>query len=677
MDVELYVYDLSQGLARMMSQGLLGIHIDAVYHTSLVFGGVEYFYGAGVQTCYPGSTHHGQPMEKVKLGKTEIPLDDILEYLDSLKETYTAESYDLFKHNCNNFSNDFSMFLVGRGIPDHITALPETVLNTPFGSMMKQRLDAEMRHITQAAVPPENNPMIQRERKEQRDKANLGGQNGASSSTAVPASSQTASQQNGSDQTPPKKKPKKLEVRGAGNADQTNGHAQAETQPSQQTPKKQPKKLEVRDGAAAKADGVHGSVYNVTQLSSVDNLLSGAKDKCAVIFFTSSTCGPCKMAYAPYDSLAAEHTKVPFIKIDINEAHALASKYQIRATPTFMTFLHGKKGNEWTGANPAQLRANVESLLQQAFPPHPHLQVRVPTLQFGRLSPITYSKVPPLDKVLAKMGDQSKDKAVVAMKHFVSSRSSNTSDLPPLPDLPAFARWLRHSPSQLSSDVLFTAYDVLRCALVDQRVSGWFAEESAPGDSETLTFLINHVLTLVNDDACPYNLRLVTIQLACNLFTSDLFIKSAFSSDHNSGLPSMLVQVATTSLLAEPDKPAVRAAASSLAFNIAATIYRTRREENREALQESSQVELAASLLEMMTTEMESREEKKDATGSDMLKTAIFAFAYLIYCAPQGGELHDLCSALDAKTSILKLKGVKDLEKVAGEVGEQLLGKNW
>ncbi|KEQ60912.1 DUF862-domain-containing protein [Aureobasidium melanogenum CBS 110374] len=604
MDVELYVYDLSQGLARMMSQGLLGIHIDAVYHTSLVFGGVEYFYGAGVQTCYPGSTHHGQPMEKIKLGKTEIPLDDILEYLDSLKETYTAESYDLFKHNCNNFSNDFSMFLVGKGIPDHITALPETVLNTPFGAMMKQRLDAEMRHITQAAVPPENNPMIQ------------------------PA-------------------------------------------------KKQPKKLEVRDGAAAKADGVHGSVYNVTQPSSVDNLLSVAKDKCAIIFFTSSTCGPCKMAYPTYDSLAAEHTKVPFIKIDINEAHALASKYQIRATPTFMTFLHGKKDNEWTGANPAQLKANVEALLQQAFPPHPHLQVRVPTLQFGRLSPITYSKVPPLDKVLAKMGDQSKDKSVVAMKNFISSRSSSASDLPALPDLPAFASWLRQSPSKLSSDVLFTAYDVLRCALIDQRVSGWFTEESSPGDSETLTYLINHVLTLVNDDACPYNLRLVTIQLACNLFTSDLFVKSAFSGEHNSGLPAMLVQVATASLLAEPDKPAVRAAASSLAFNIAATVYRIRREEDLEALQESSQVEMAASLLEMMTTELESREQKKDATGTDMLKTAIFAFAYLIYCAPQGGELHDLCSAMDAKASVLRLKEVKELAKVSSEVGEQLLGKNW
>ncbi|KAI5252000.1 DUF862-domain-containing protein [Aureobasidium subglaciale] len=668
MDVQLYVYDLSQGLARMMSQSLLGVHIDAVYHTSLVFGGVEYFYGAGVQTCYPGSTHHGQPMEKINLGKTEIPLDDILEYLDSLKETYTAESYDLFKHNCNNFSNDFSMFLVGRGIPDHITALPETVLNTPFGSMMKQRLDAEMRHITQAAVPPENNPMIQRERKQQREEANRSTQNGISASSS--ASSPTATHQNGPDQTPPKKKPKKLEVRSARSADQTSGDAQT-------TPKKHPKKLEVRDAAAAKADSVHGSVYNVTQPSSVDNLLAGAQDKCAVIFFTSSTCGPCKMAYPTYDSLAAEHTNIPFIKVDINEAQALASKYQIRATPTFMTFLHGKKDNEWSGANPAQLKANVESLLQQAFPPHPHLQVRVPTLQFGRLSPVTYSKIPPLDKVLAKMGDQAKDPAVIAMKNFISARSSSASDLPALPDLPAFTRWLRQTHSQLASDSLFTAYDVLRCALVDQRVSGWFTEESTPRDPGTLTSLINHVLNLINDDTCPYNLRLVTIQLACNLFTSDLFTKSAFSSAHSSGLPAMLVQVATSSLLAEPDKPAVRAAASSLAFNIAATVYRLRREESREAMEEASQVELAASLLEMITTELDSRVDKKDATGTDMLKTATFAFAYLIYCAPRGGELHDLCSALDAKSSILRLKHFKDLEKIASEVGEQLLGKNW
>ena len=74
-----------------MSLSLLGIKIDAVYHTAVVLGGVEYFYGAGVQTCYPGTTHHGRPMEIIPLGKTDLPLDVILEYLESLKQIYTAE----------------------------------------------------------------------------------------------------------------------------------------------------------------------------------------------------------------------------------------------------------------------------------------------------------------------------------------------------------------------------------------------------------------------------------------------------------------------------------------------------------------------------------------------------------------------------------------------------------
>lgn len=43
-----------------MSLALLGTYIDAVYHTSIVFGGVEIFFGPGIVTCRPGSTHHGE-----------------------------------------------------------------------------------------------------------------------------------------------------------------------------------------------------------------------------------------------------------------------------------------------------------------------------------------------------------------------------------------------------------------------------------------------------------------------------------------------------------------------------------------------------------------------------------------------------------------------------------------
>lgn len=124
MDVQLYVYDLSKvriekssissedayampresparykapvscsSLSDLVqaSASLLGIQIDAVYHTSLVFGGIEFFFGGGVQRAYPGRTHHGAPMEIVNMGRTELPSAVILEYLESLKEIYTAE----------------------------------------------------------------------------------------------------------------------------------------------------------------------------------------------------------------------------------------------------------------------------------------------------------------------------------------------------------------------------------------------------------------------------------------------------------------------------------------------------------------------------------------------------------------------------------------------------------
>ncbi|KAJ9618973.1 hypothetical protein H2203_008789 [Taxawa tesnikishii (nom. ined.)] len=597
-----------------MSRSFLGIQIDAVYHTSLVFGGVEYFFGAGVQTCYPGSTHHGAPMEIIKMGSTQLPLDVILEYLESLKEVYTPESYDLFAHNCNNFTNDFSMFLVGKGIPDHITSLPQTVLNTPFGQMLKPQIDASMRSITQAPVPPRNVPPASRTAASRR-----------AVEDAVAASAR---------RSPPLT---------------TNGATAGTPAPARSS---QPAKT-------------HGEVYNITSSSAVDDLLASAKSTCAVIFFTSSTCAPCKIAYQPYDSLAAENPKVPFIKIDINNADELAFKYKIRATPTFMTFLHGKKENEWSGANPAQLRGNVEMLIRQAFPSHPHASLRVPSLQFGSLTPVSFSKVPPLDKLTAKMGRAGGDPAVSALKAFLAARSGEGEREATLPDLPAIAKFMRQAPSTLDTGVLFTAYDLLRCALIDPRVSGWFAEENpATQSSPTLAFLLQHVVDM---EAAPYNLRLVAIQLACNLFSSSLSTKSVLAD--GSPVPALLVQLVTSSLI-DTDHSAVRAAASSLAFNLAAAGYRIRREEEREAILESAQVELAAALLEVLSSESESAKGKE----SPLVKPALLAFGYLVYFAPQDGEIFDLCRAMEAKQTVMALKGA-GVDEWVKDIGEQVLGK--
>jgi desumoylating isopeptidase 1 len=231
-------------------------------------------------------------------------------------------------------SNDFAMFLVGKNIPDHITSLPSTVLETPFGQMLRPMLDQSMRRITQAPVPTQ--PTVN--------------QNGA-------------------------------------HANRTST----------------------------------SKVRNIHSLSELESTLVSTKDSCAVIFFTSSTCGPCKVLYPTYDELAAEAgEKAVLVKVDINFAQAIASKYSVRATPTIMTFLNGEKDEEWAGADVNRLRSSVERLIRMAHPPHPHSRFPVSALVAAAASPVRYAKVPPLDKLIPKLGDGAKDPIIVAMKQFIT-----------------------------------------------------------------------------------------------------------------------------------------------------------------------------------------------------------------------------------------------------------------
>eukprot|EP00828_Plagiopyla_frontata_P046425 TRINITY_DN8244_c0_g1_i1.p1 TRINITY_DN8244_c0_g1~~TRINITY_DN8244_c0_g1_i1.p1 ORF type:complete len:216 (+),score=43.97 TRINITY_DN8244_c0_g1_i1:265-912(+) len=60
------------------------------------------------------------------------------------------ESYDLFNNNCNNFTDEAAKFLVGKGIPDYISGLPNEILNTPFGQMIKPIVDGLTKSVQQA-----------------------------------------------------------------------------------------------------------------------------------------------------------------------------------------------------------------------------------------------------------------------------------------------------------------------------------------------------------------------------------------------------------------------------------------------------------------------------------------------------------------------------------------------
>ncbi|KAL9038681.1 MAG: hypothetical protein Q9214_005184, partial [Letrouitia sp. 1 TL-2023] len=495
-------------------------------------------------------------------------------------------SYDLFLHNCNNFSNDFAMFLVGKGIPDYITSLPQTVLSTPFGQMLKPQLDSAMRGITQAPAAPA-----------------------------------------GILQTRPNGSVRPLMNRQSPNSSNGINGAQITT----------------------------GIVHYATTLKKLDALLQSAKSSCAVIFFTSATCPPCKLVYPAYDELAAEAAGMAYlIKVDLSEAYEVGVRYQVRATPMFMSFLRGQKENEWVGANESQLRGNVRMLVQMAHPPHPHTQMMLRTLQRHHQA-VTYAKTPPLEKLIAKLGLRGNDSAVTALKDFVATREASGALEAPLPNLPSISNYIRDCLENRPVDVLFPVIDLLRCALVDSRISGYFAGEPF---NETITTILQKIDSLA--ESCPYNLRIVTLHMACNLFTSPPLATQLLQRNH---LLSPLIQLVAFSLL-DTSHPPIRVAATTLAFNVAAVNHVRRLDGKEDILPESAQVELAASLLEAVSRE----EENKDG-----LKGLLTAIGLLVYAAPREGELAEVCSALGAK-SIVKEKraGGDDLENLAAEIEKVL-----
>jgi hypothetical protein len=129
--------------------------------------------------------------------------------------------------------------------------------------------------------------------------------------------------------------------------------------------------------------------------------------------------------YPLYDQLAAEvGERAALIKVDTSQAYDVGQRYGIRATPTFATFLYGKEQERWAGADAARLRGAVHLLVEMANPRHPHEALRLPHFADADVKPVLYTKTPPLDKLVAKMGAASSNPSIQGVKHFVEARTT-------------------------------------------------------------------------------------------------------------------------------------------------------------------------------------------------------------------------------------------------------------
>ncbi|KAJ7707120.1 PPPDE putative peptidase domain-containing protein [Mycena metata] len=642
--VQLYVYDLSNGLAKQMSAQLTGRQIDGIWHTSIVVFGKEVFYGQGINITLPGKSHHGQPLQVVDLGETALDQETWQEYLDEMRDHYTADKTDI-DFNCNSFTNDCAGFLTGGSIPSFVKDLPTDFLSTPFGAALRPTIDGMYRRpvpgAPAVAPPPPNQPIA------------------ASLLQAVAAQAQASSSN-----APPRPAAPPL----------------------------------------AATESLAGSLHPSTNSASFRALLRS--HRAVVAFFTDfQGCAPCRMITPLFEQLAAEKGArtatggrgAAFTKIDIRvgAGGTLATEWSVRATPTFMFFLDGTKIAEVRGANAGELRTQIDLLLFQAYPPHPHASLSLTAVKAISLAPILFTQVPALDAVFAKFVSfidatpspsttvPAKELLRTQVVPYLKGRFAPVDTAPgsksPLPSatpmlLTSWASATTTLLGALSTESLFPLVDMWRLAALDPAAATWLAAAPGGGPIGVLARIARDALAQSTQDKGTRNYVLTTLRLLANAFKSAPLARVLLSGSDGATLGTLVPALLHSDA-------AVRTAAASLAFNAAASVQRARvatgsglggvnvNNGNADdadaamAADEDWQVELTSALVEALERE----------GGEDVVHRLVAALGCLLRFMPEDGQVNALVEVLGAHAVVLgKLKTEsvqkKDVRKLVEEV---------
>jgi len=68
-----------------------------------------------------------------------------------------------------------------------------------------------------------------------------------------------------------------------------------------------------------------------------------------LVDFYADWCGPCKMLTPVIDEIAAEHPEVKVVKLNVDNAPEIASRYGVMSIPTLIVFKNGQVANQSVG----------------------------------------------------------------------------------------------------------------------------------------------------------------------------------------------------------------------------------------------------------------------------------------------------------------------------------------
>jgi thioredoxin 1 len=81
-------------------------------------------------------------------------------------------------------------------------------------------------------------------------------------------------------------------------------------------------------------------------------------EKKVLVDFFATWCGPCRMIAPAIEEIAAERQDIKVVKIDVDQAPELASRYGVVSIPTLVVLENGEVKNQSSGAKPkAQILA--------------------------------------------------------------------------------------------------------------------------------------------------------------------------------------------------------------------------------------------------------------------------------------------------------------------------------
>ncbi|KAJ8516656.1 hypothetical protein ONZ45_g6077 [Pleurotus djamor] len=342
-------------------------------------------------------------------------------------------------------------------------------------------------------------------------------------------------------------------------------------------------------------------IHPSTNPASFHNLLK--THRAVAAFFTSATCPPCRMIEPVFERLAEEKGMktsggemkgVAFTKVDmgVGLGNQVAQEWSVRVTPTFIFFLDGKKVSELKGADANELRTQVDLLVYQAYPPHPHTRLVTPSIKALSLNPILFSQVPPVDSVAKKLNSfidsnasQPKSsgaddpKSVLAGKVAPYLKTRFTDGAKPKPVDPSLLRqWSTVTCTLLDTlplENLFPLLDMWRLAFLDAGVGLHWANSRPTSDTgfNPIVAFVTKFQTTLSDPSSHAKLRnsiLMLLRLLANTFSTPEFSNTMLTPALRNGWTPIVV----TCLLHED--PQVRTAAASLAFNAAAFVQKQR-----------------------------------------------------------------------------------------------------